>query len=175
MMRISGGILKGREIMQPSVEITRPIAGRAKEAAFNILGDISDLTVLDLYAGSGILGIEAISRGATSVTAVENSKEVASILHNNYAQLGIEDRLYLHIQPVALWAMHNRHTFDIVFADPPFPEFEEETVQQIAAKTQRVFVLKHDTKQNLPDIKNMKLERHRKYGKSMLAIFVPDK
>lgn len=172
-MKIMGGSLKGRHIKQPSPETTRPMTGRATEAIFNILGDISGLSVLDVYAGSGILGVEAVSRGASSVTAVERDKDAASLLRDNYRSLGVEDRLELHIQPVTMWSMHARAIYDIVFADPPFAEFDETAIGEIAARTGRVFVLRHSRRQPLPDFEHMELQRHRRYGSSMIAAYTP--
>lgn len=172
-MKIMGGFLKGRHLKQPSPETTRPMTGRATEAIFNMLGDISELSVLDVYAGSGVLGIEAISRGASWVTAVERDKDAASLLRDNYRSLGIEDRLELHVQPVTIWSMHARAVYDIVFADPPFAEFDETALEEIAARAGRVFVLRHARRQPLPAFEHMELQRHRRYGNSMVAAYTP--
>lgn len=173
-MKITGGTLKGRDIAQPSSETTRPMTGRATEALFNMLGDITDLSVLDLYAGSGVLGIEAVSRGARTVTAVERDRGAVEVLRNNYTDLGIEEYVDVQVQPVQLWAVHNKATFDLVFADPPFDDFDETPLEQLAAKACNVFMTRHSSHHQTPELAGMVLRRQRRYGNSVLCIYTPD-
>ena len=88
-IRVTGGLFRGRVINSPEGLLVRPTGARTREAVFNILQDVSGFSVLDLFAGSGIMGIEALSRGASSVVAVENNRTQALAIKNNYRHLQI--------------------------------------------------------------------------------------
>ena len=89
-MRVVAGELRGRRLVAPSGDATRPTADRVREALFSILGDVSGARVLDLYAGSGALGIEALSRGAAAATFVDSSQEAVAAIRRNLSELGLE-------------------------------------------------------------------------------------
>ncbi len=89
-MRVIAGAYKGRRLVAPAGEKTRPTADRVREALFNLLGPLDGETVLDLYAGSGSLGIEALSRGAAAATFVESDASALRALRSNLERLGIE-------------------------------------------------------------------------------------
>jgi 16S rRNA (guanine966-N2)-methyltransferase len=91
-MRIVGGEHRGRRIAAPPGRATRPTPDRVREAIFSILGDVGGLDVLDLFAGSGALGLEALSRGAASATFVERSPRAAAVIRANVAALGVGER-----------------------------------------------------------------------------------
>jgi 16S rRNA (guanine966-N2)-methyltransferase len=91
-MRVVGGDLGGRRIAAPRGTATRPTPERVREAVFSILGPLDGLHVLDLFAGSGALGIEALSRGAAGVTFVDSGRQALRVLRENLARLGLEDR-----------------------------------------------------------------------------------
>jgi 16S rRNA (guanine(966)-N(2))-methyltransferase RsmD len=123
-MRIVAGSLRGRELSTPGGDATRPTAARAREALFAILADVSENRVLDLYAGSGALGLEALSRGAKQLVLVEASKAAQRAIRTNLATLGVESRATL--LPIraeaALRALERVGPFDLVFADPPWAD-----------------------------------------------------
>jgi 16S rRNA (guanine966-N2)-methyltransferase len=172
-MKITGGSFKSRDIAQPSAETTRPMTGKATEAIFNMLGDMGGLSVLDLYAGSGVLGIESVSRGAGSVIAVERDRQAARVIQDNYDRLGISEVVQIETQPVPLWLATNTMTFDIVFTDPPFAEFDETAFIEASKKAGNVYVVRHGKGQTLPSVPGMDLRRHRQYGNSLLALYTP--
>ena len=91
MLRVVGGKYKRRKLDQPSLEITRPTKDMVKEAMFSSLGDLSNKSFLDCFGGSGAIGIEAYSRGATPVTIIENSLEAFKIIKTNLKNLNIND------------------------------------------------------------------------------------
>src|SRR3954467_11479649 len=93
-MRVVAGAYKGRRLHAPRGRRTRPTADRVREALFSVLGDVSGLRVLDLFAGSGALGIEALSRGAASAGFVERAPAAVKALAGNLASLGIEARVH---------------------------------------------------------------------------------
>ena len=123
-MRIVAGEFRGRPLSTPAGGATRPTAARAREALFAILADVSDATVLDLYAGSGALGFEALSRGAERLVLVESSKAAQQAIRENLGALGVAARatlLPLRAE-AALKALERLGPFSLVFADPPWAD-----------------------------------------------------
>src|SRR5262249_36636856 len=100
-MRVIAGHLGGRRLSAPRGLATRPTSDRVREALFSALGDVGGATVLDLYAGTGALGIEALSRGAAGATFVENARPALAALRGNLAALGLEEQARVIAQPVA--------------------------------------------------------------------------
>ncbi|MEO9327712.1 16S rRNA (guanine(966)-N(2))-methyltransferase RsmD [Gordonia aurantiaca] len=123
MTRIIAGRLRGRRLRVPG-EGTRPTSDRVRESIFNMLDarfDIEGTSVLDLYAGSGALGIEAVSRGAADVTLVDSSRKAASIMSANVKECGIGGIASVVVRPVsAFLAAPGTRRFDLVFSDPPY-------------------------------------------------------
>lgn len=124
-MRVTGGELKGRRIRVPGGAAVRPTADRVRESLFARLGDLTDACVLDLFAGSGALGIEALSRGASHTVFVERSPTVAAVLRSNLDALGLADRTRIvrgdapgAIRRMAQEGLH----FDLALLDPPYAE-----------------------------------------------------
>lgn len=123
-MRVIAGRLGGRALKAPAGDATRPTGARVKEALFSILGDVSGLKVLDLYAGSGALGIEAVSRGASSAVFVEAARPALACLKENLAKLGIEgcsSVLPLRVE-LALTQLRKYGPFGLVLCDPPWAD-----------------------------------------------------
>jgi 16S rRNA (guanine966-N2)-methyltransferase len=119
-MRVVAGELRGRKLVAPTAPGTRPTADRVREALFSILGDVSGLRVLDLYAGSGALGIEALSRGAGEAVFVDSSHEAATAIRDNLSKLGIEGSVHRRDALAWLAAAEGAPPFELVFADPPY-------------------------------------------------------
>lgn len=116
-MRVTGGIYRGRRITCPP-GIIRPAMDRMRESVFAILGDLSGKSFLDLFCGSGVIGIEAASRGASEVFFVENDRRKIGVLKSNTAFVTQQIRFFC--MPAERFLAANRRKFDIVFADPPF-------------------------------------------------------
>lgn len=119
-MRVVAGELGGRKLVAPAGVRTRPTADRVREALFSILGDVSGLRVLDLYAGSGALGIEALSRGATEAVFVDSSQAAVTAICRNLSELGIEALVQRRDALAYLAGAAGGEPYDLVFADPPY-------------------------------------------------------
>ncbi len=119
-MRVVAGEFKGRRLYAPRGESTRPTADRVREALFSMLGDVSGTRVLDLYAGSGALGIEALSRGADSAVFVESDGQALAALRRNLDAVGAAATV--RRQDVLRFLARPEGTFDLVFCDPPYDD-----------------------------------------------------
>lgn len=131
-MRVIGGYLGGRIFDSPGGHRTHPMSEKARGAVFNALGDIDGLTVLDAYAGSGALAIEAISRGADTVTAIDIDIEAVKTISRNLKLLDIEDRVRLLRKNISGWSSNHAHKkFDIVLADPPYNDIKPNVLAKL--------------------------------------------
>jgi 16S rRNA (guanine966-N2)-methyltransferase len=125
-MRVIGGRLKGRNIASPSTQAIRPTADRLRESLFNILvhaydNPVLDARVLDLFAGTGALGIEAVSRGATFTLFVDNGAEARALLRNNVEALGLGGVSKVYRRDATnLGPAHPVEPFSLIFLDPPY-------------------------------------------------------
>ena len=123
-MRVIAGTLGGRRLKAPRGTTTRPTSDRVKEALFALLGDVAGARALDLYAGAGGLGIEAISRGAARAVFIERDRRAVRALKDNLDSLGIgSERAEVRAADVlgALRTARGRaETYDLVFIDPPY-------------------------------------------------------
>ncbi len=121
-VRIIGGRYRGRVIRLPHAAGLRPTPDRVRETLFNWLGqDLTDLSTLDLYAGSGALSLEALSRGAARAVAVERDPAVARAIRETAAEFGAAG-LEVDVADARAWLAREGRRFDVVFADPPFAE-----------------------------------------------------
>jgi 16S rRNA (guanine966-N2)-methyltransferase len=120
-MRIIAGSRKGARIFAPRGRDTRPTGDRVREAAFNLIGPVEGMTVLDLFAGSGALGLEALSRGAESAVFVENDRAAVRTIDRNLEKLGFDARVYPEDvgRRLAAEAAGSRR-YDLVLIDPPY-------------------------------------------------------
>jgi len=117
-VRVVAGEFRGRRLAAPRGAGTRPTADRVREALFSMLGDVSGARVLDLYAGSGALGIEALSRGAESSVFVERDPRAVAAIRRNLDSLGLDQEVLK--QDTVRFLRRGSGTFDLVFCDPPY-------------------------------------------------------
>lgn len=179
-MRIVAGSLRGRRLVAPAGIEVRPTPDKVREALFDILGaGVSGSRFLDLFAGSGAVGIEALSRGAASVTLVESSLSVLRTLDRNVESLGLERqiRIVRAPWPRALQAALSDKPYTHVFADPPYarapyPEILESLSSPGLLSQDAAVVLEHENRHGMPDRAGT-LERVRvaRYGRVGLAFF----
>ena len=118
-MIITAGKYKGRKVIAPDENVTRPTLSKAREAIFSILFSLMDFegkSFLDMFAGSGIMGLEALSRGFENVLALEKSPKVARILKDNYTSLGLEPNVII----TDSLRLKTDKRFDVIYMDPPY-------------------------------------------------------
>jgi 16S rRNA (guanine966-N2)-methyltransferase len=122
-MRVIAGYLGGRNFASPHGHRTHPMSEKVRGGIFGVLGDITGLTVLDAFAGSGALAIEAVSRGAKGAVAIEVDRGAHRIITENCKALGIEDRIKAVRAFANAWSTrHQAQFFDLVFIDPPYDD-----------------------------------------------------
>jgi len=122
-MRVIAGTLRGRTLKAPKGLATRPVLARVREALFSMLGDMSGARVLDLFAGTGAIGIEALSRGAGSAVFVDSAAEPCRTIRANLDALGVEGEVVrADVFRAVERLVRGGRTFDFVFADPPYEQ-----------------------------------------------------
>lgn len=179
MTRIIGGSAGGRRLQTPPGDATRPTSDRVREALFSALeaelGTLHGLRFLDLYAGSGAVALEAASRGAVSVTAVESDRRTARIVTANATALGLP--VDVRAQPVAsVLASAAPAPFDVVFLDPPYALGGEEVAEVLATLVSRgwvqaggAVVLERSARSVEPSWPDgLEVRRQKKYGETVL-------
>jgi 16S rRNA (guanine966-N2)-methyltransferase len=179
-VRIISGEAKGRTLKMPKSDLVRPTADRVRETIFNVLGQrLSGERVLDLYAGAGGLGLEALSRGAGHATFVENAREVMPTLAENVRHLGFTARATTLLRPVerALQQLSGGTPFDVVFADPPYAQraltmvLEGLDAHGLVAPGGSV-VLEHDKRELLPErVGALVRSDERRFGDTTVSFF----
>lgn len=178
-LRVIGGELGGRLLRAPKGLATRPTAARVREALFSILGDVSGVRVLDLYAGTGALGLEALSRGAAHATFVESERNAVACLRENLSALGVEARaevLPLRVT-AARGALVKRGPFDLVLCDPPWRDVESAAgelarlVDQGAISAEGRVVLEHAARGARPEPAGLFAYDQRVWGDTATTLF----
>lgn len=175
-LRLTGGTARGLPLSEPRGVRLRPTSGLVREALFNILGDtVVDARVLDLYAGTGALGIEALSRGARHATFIEAEANACQAILESLARAGFSDRAKVlrGRLPAALGSV--AAPFDLIFLDPPYAlETAEETLIAMGALLAEggTVVYEHGSRYNPPERPGgLRLEERRTYGDSALALY----
>ncbi len=173
-MRVIGGAYGGRPLVAPRGSATRPTSDRVREAVFSILGDVSGARVLDLFAGSGALAIEALSRGAGAATLVDSAAEAVRVIRRNLATLQIEAEVVA--RPVTRFLQSARdgaRQYDLVFVDPPYRHAEllgrefSEALEPVLAAGARVLT---ESDRRHPLTLDLQLVDERRYGDTLIRI-----
>ena len=175
-LRVHGGELGGRRLQTPRG--IRPSQGIIKEAMFNVLAlDVIGARVIDLFAGSGALGIEALSRGAVSATFVELDRPTAAILRQNLRTMGLEERSRVIQADAVRWvAEHPAETrgAGIILMDPPYRDpIAGEVLSALDLIAEGTVVVEHADRQRLPGLARLVPFRERRYGESFLTMLRP--
>jgi 16S rRNA (guanine966-N2)-methyltransferase len=181
-MRIGGGIFRGRILKTPKGEATRPTSGMVRETLFNILTpELPEARVLDLYAGSGSVGLEALSRGAAHATFVENARPALAVLKENIAMLGVAESTAVLPFPVDRGLTHliaSGAEFDLIFLDPPFADKDAylHVLDAVAGSAilapDGVLVAQHGGRLKLPEaVERLEKTRVREVGDNTLTFY----
>src|SRR5882672_2658481 len=181
-MRLTGGLNGGRRLIAPRGRQTRPTASKVREAIFNILGPPPEGNVLDLYAGTGALGIEALSRGAAQAVFVEREHAPLQALRRNIKELGLEGRATVVAADVRTGLRRLSATgarfapFSWVFMDPPYVKETEGVLAELSGTALltpcAVVVLEHDRRNRPPEsVGTLFLTDRRQYGDTELSFF----
>lgn len=180
-MRIIGGEFRSRLISMPKGADIRPTQDKVRQAIFNILGDIADKRILDLFGGSGAFGIEAISRGACHATFVDNNPRCVDTIKANLMSLGIAGGHYDIIRADAIKVISTLEAksekYDIIFMDPPYHKdlakkcLINTDSYDILAPTGLVIVEHFKKDILLTDLRTLAFDRDRKYGDTVITIF----
>ncbi|WP_437656875.1 16S rRNA (guanine(966)-N(2))-methyltransferase RsmD [Sorangium sp. So ce1182] len=179
-MRVIAGRLGGRRLAAPRGEGTRPTADRVREALFSSLGDVTGALVCDLYAGTGALGIEALSRGARRAVFVESGRPALATIRENLAALGLDEAARVVPLPVerALELLRDEGPFDLALLDPPYA-----ALAKAAAAAARLagplgllspagrLVLEHARRDPSPEIAGLTCAAVRTYGDTAVSFY----
>ncbi len=179
-MRVIAGRLGGRRLVAPRGAATRPTADRVREALFSALGDVSGAAACDLYAGTGALGIEALSRGARRAVFVESARPALAALRENLAALDLHELAQVIPLPVerALDRLAGEGPFDLVFLDPPYAALPEAAAAAarlagplglLAAEGR--LVLEHASRDAAPEIQGLTRAATRTYGDTAISLY----
>jgi 16S rRNA (guanine966-N2)-methyltransferase len=177
-MRVVAGTYKGRRLTAPRGSSTRPTQDKVREAVFNLLGPIEGARVLDLYAGSGALGVEALSRGAAAVTFVESDAAALRAIRSNLELVGAEEGKVVRANVVSFLAQAARRgeSWDLAFCDPPYRLAHRlgrdlgELLPPVLAPEARIVCEssgRHPLELQLP------LLKQRRYGNTVIAVYTP--
>ena len=173
-VKITSGFFRGRELKAPQNGVTHPMGSREKLALFNSLSDkIKDKIILDVFAGTGALGLEALSRGASHVTFIEADKKAAEILKQNAIVLGVFEQVRIYNTKAEKIDFDS--PFDIVIADPPYEYFHDlplSVLDRLAKTAREYFVLSHPSDFD-PHAIDAELLSTKAYAGSRITIFRP--
>ena len=177
-MRIIAGRFRSRSLKAPKGFLTRPSTDRTRESLFNLVQsrmDLEDADVLDLYAGSGALGLEALSRGARSATFVESDPRVLQVARANADSLGVADVCRFVRQDAATFIeRHAGFPYDLIVADPPYEDERIPTLPDLAlphVHAGGLLVVEHDVRHHFDE--HPALDVSRPYGRTIVSIFAP--
>lgn len=180
-MRVISGKVRGLKLNTPKNEDVRPTTDRVKESLFNIINPyIMESDVLDLFAGTGSLGIECLSRGANKCVFVDVSKESISIVKSNIKKARVENEstvLNLDFKDAINKLKIQNNKFDVIFMDPPyyknmFIDALEKIAEVSLLKEDGIIIIEHDAKDKFPEeVKNLTQTKSKKYGNTALTFY----
>jgi 16S rRNA (guanine966-N2)-methyltransferase len=172
-MRIIAGRLGGRTFQSPAGHRTHPMSDKIRGALFNALGDIEELSILDAFAGSGAIGFEAVSRGASTVLAIDSDRQAQQTIRQNIVALDVSKSVKLVGANLGAWLSTANDSFDVVICDPPYDDVKPELLARLAERC----VLGGIVIFSLPPEGNVLLSpdyeplSHKDYGDASLSFF----
>ena len=173
-MRIVAGSCKGAKIFAPKGLDTRPTGDRVREAVFNVVGPVDGASVLDLYAGSGAMGLEALSRGAASAVFVESDRDACGTIKRNLDKLGLEGA-EVTCTDVLRFLAAERRRFDLILVDPPYDMVESVAVRLAlylpAVLAENGLVALESSSRDEPGLPPLETRTSRRYGSARVTLF----
>lgn len=175
-MRVIAGSLGGRFFDAPGTTTTHPMSERVRGSLFNILGGLAGKTVLDPFAGTGALSFEALSRGASHATLLENDRRAQVTIAQNITKLGVVDKAVLIKANCRMWSERNPGAlFDLILADPPYHDMQLSTVSLLTKhlKPKGLMVLSYSGRGSAPTVNasGVVVVDNRDYGDAALAFY----
>ena len=170
-MRIIAGSHRGHRIVAPAGRDTRPTSDRVRENAFNLIGPVDGADVLDLFAGSGALGLEALSRGAASATFVESDREACRTINANLDKLGFRGTVLC--QDAGRLLQRERRRYDLVLCDPPYDYDHGRAAPHLAEvlANDGLLVYESSGRDDPPEVPGLAIRTSRKYGSARLTLY----
>jgi len=173
-LRVAGGDARGRRLKAPKG--IRPTQGMVKQAIFNLVGaEIEDAYVIDLFAGSGALGIEALSRGAAAVVFVDREPRGLAILRQNLETLDLKERAQVVRGDVVRWLEASVEAIKragVVFLDPPYDDVVLDRALKVLDREvgDAVVIAEHSRRHELAALARLRVDRQRRYGDTMVTV-----
>ena len=171
-MIITAGIYKGRKLQAPDSKIARPTLSKVRMGVFNslysLIGEFDGKTFLDLFGGSGIMGLEALSRGFSDVDVYEMNRVAAEIIKKNYATVGLKPNLTIGNSLKLI--ENSKKNYDVVYVDPPY---DSDIYEQILPKLNSTYVVAEHS--HPLEFNNYTLFKQKNYGGKMVSILVSQK
>jgi len=177
-MRVITGLAKGRRLVAPKGLATRPMLNRIKENVFNIISTrLEDAVVLDVFAGSGSLGVEALSRGAARAVFIDAAQEACEVITTNIQACGFVDDSTIIRGRLPGVLQGQRQEFDLIFVDPPVRISVSELAEVMEAIRPLfveggLLILQTTTVMKIPQFTGLTLHDSRKYGQSLITMYV---
>ncbi|MEI7760324.1 MAG: 16S rRNA (guanine(966)-N(2))-methyltransferase RsmD [Thermoleophilia bacterium] len=173
-MRIIAGDRRGAKIAAPKGDTTRPTGDRVREAAYNLVGPVEGATVLDLFAGSGAMGLEALSRGARRCVFVESDPAACRVIQGNLERLRLTGALVLRKDAFQALREERGRTYDLVLVDPPYgtwPDLEPRLAEALPAALTPGGLLVVETATRVEPELPLELITSRRYGSARITLF----
>jgi 16S rRNA (guanine966-N2)-methyltransferase len=170
-VRIIAGTHRGQRIAAPKGNDTRPTSDRVRENAFNLIGPVDGADVLDLFAGSGAMGLEALSRGAASATFVESDRDACRMINANLDALSLHATVLC--QDAVRMVSGDRRVYDLVLCDPPYDYDPAKLVPHLARLLTPAGVLVYESsgREPPPQVPGLAERTSRRYGSARLTLF----
>lgn len=174
-LRVISGRFRGTQLKTPLSHTTHPMGAREKLALFNMVA-VTELKVLDAYAGTGALGIEALSRDAAEVAFVEANRAVGKVLQENLAVIGVDSVIYFEkVENFAKRAEYQEY-FDVILADPPYDKIDISEIEKLAEliKTGGTLALSSPANQAVIELAGMRVSSTHTYARARLTVYRKD-
>ncbi len=175
-MRVVSGTFGGRPLHAPKTTATRPMTDKVRGALFDSLGSVDGTTFLDAYAGSGAVGIEALSRGVAQVVFIESARQPLQAIQENLQRLELGWGYQVVATTVESWLARQTADslkFDVIVADPPYAQIKLDVITKLGAllNPEGVLVVSHASKEPLPALDGLSIQDQKRYGDTAMTFY----